>query len=225
MTDYAKVKSLARWQDWEKGHSASESGSRRTLTLFVIKTSVSLGKAIGGRQASGWDFNSDFFYILCIRWIVNTFTMEIALQELHSNFSWAEELYFSLWVCLIVIGKGSPFLKCFVSIWAFFHLFFSLPKWAKMCTYHLGNIFASFSFCTVLIFCFQWNCLKSLRWWRKKFIWKRIYLISPQRKVFNGNFCGFMILIQVSWKFISWTVLNQCYVKHYKIVYISQLLF
>ena len=140
MTEYAKVKSLARWQDWEKGHSASESGSRRTLTLFVIKTSVSLGKAIGGRQASGWDFNSDFFYILCIRWIVNTFTMEIALQELHSNFSWAEELYLSLWVCLSVIGKGSPFLKCFVFILAFFHLFFPCQNELK-CVHTILAIF------------------------------------------------------------------------------------
>ena len=212
---------MQRLKDWEQGHSATESGSRRTFSLFFIKTSVSLGKAIG--QAG--EILTATLFTPCER-IGNTFTMEIALQELHSNFSWAEELYLSLWVCLSVIGKGSPFLKCFVSIWAFFHRFFSLPKWAKMCTYHLGNIFASsFSFCTLFIFCFQWNCLKSLRWWRKKFIWKRIYLISPQRKVFNGNFCGFMILIQLSWKFRSWTVLNQWYVEHYKIVYISQLLF
>ena len=153
--------------------------------------------------------------------------MEIALQELHSNFSWAEELYLSLWVCLSVIGKGSPFLKCFVSIWAFFHLFFPCQNELK-CVHTILAIFLHHhlvSVDTLFIFCFQWNCLKSLRWWRKKFIWKRIYLISPQRKVFNGNFCGFMVVIQVSWKFRSWTVLNQCYVEHYKIVYISQLLF
>ena len=89
----------------------------------------------GGRQARGWDFNRDFIFGSPCERIGNTFTMEIALQELHSC---SQELRSSIFHCECICL--SLVLKCVVSIWAFFHLFFSLPKWAKMCTNHLGNI-------------------------------------------------------------------------------------